>query len=86
MSFNIPDKDNRTQYHFVVMYDCETGEFQMDYDTASAVFPDGSVFDKDTEEWRPLHDHEWEDDKTVYNIAGDALYREIENNLNRRWP
>lgn len=85
MSFNIPDNTNPTQYHWVVSYDCKTGEFSLDYDTTSAVFPNGSVFEPETNEWRPLHEHEWEEDKTLYNIAGDALYREIENNLNERW-
>ena len=86
MPFNIPDPENRLQYHFVVMYDCETGEFQMDYETQSAVFPDGSVFDKNSDEWRPLEDHEWENDGTIYNNAGDSLYRTLAYGLNGRMP
>ena len=84
MPFNIPDPENKLQYHFVVMYDCETGEFQLDYETQSAVFGEGPVFDKGTQEWRLLHDHEWEKDETIYNNAGDSLYRVLEHGLNRR--
>ena len=84
MSYNIPDPDNKLQYHFVVMYDCETGEFELDYETQNAVFRDGPVFDKDTQEWRRLLDYEWENDGTIYNNAGDGLYRALENDLNKR--
>lgn len=84
MPFNIPDPNNRLQYHFVVMYDCETGEFQMDYETQSAVFSDGPVFDKSKDEWRLLEDEEWEKDGTIYNNAGDSLYRTLMNDLNKR--
>jgi len=33
------------QSHFVVTYDHETKEFQIDYDTGYALFDDGSVYD-----------------------------------------
>jgi hypothetical protein len=84
MPFSIPDPKNRLQYHFVVMYDCETGEFQLDYETQGAVFSDGPVFDKDTQEWRLLEDDEWEEDGTPYNTAGDALFDTLESDLNKR--
>ena len=84
MPFSIPKPETRLQYHFVVMYDIETGEFQMDYDTQDAVFSDGPVFDKETQEWRLLEDEEWENDGTSYNTAGDALFDVLENTLNKK--
>ena len=86
MTFGIPQKENPTHYHYVVKYDTVTGEFEMDYETQSAVFGNGPVYHEDKDEWRPLHDSEWEEDKTDYNIAGDALYRALHNDLNRRLP
>lgn len=85
MTFGIPQKDNPTEYHFVVVYNTATGEFDMDYDTQSTVFTNGPVYDADKDEWRRLYDHEWEDDKTDYNIAGDALYRVLHNTLNKNF-
>jgi hypothetical protein len=85
MSFNIPDKDNSLQYHFVVTYDCETAEFFVDYETTSTMFHDAPVFDKSSDEWRPLRDDEWQRDGTIYNVAGDALFNILIDNLNKRW-
>lgn len=85
MTFGIPQKDNPTQYHFVVSYDTETGEFELDYETQGVVFSNGPVFEKDKQEWRRLYDDEWELDETDYNIAGDALYRTLHNDLNKRF-
>lgn len=85
MSFNIPSKNEPIQYHWVVSYDCETAEFTLDYETTSAVFGNGPVFDKSTDEWRPLHASEWEKDGTLYNVAGDALFNRLENDLNKRF-
>lgn len=60
----------KKQYHFVVMYNAETGEFEMDYDSLDAKFHEGSAWNEDTGEWeRP----DWEDDNSTYNRAGDAL-------------
>lgn len=86
MTFGIPQKDTPTQYHFVVVYDTVTGEFDLDYETQGTVFANGPVFHEDTNEWRRLRDDEWEEDKTEYNIAGDALYRTLHNDLNKRLP
>lgn len=84
MTFGIPQKENPTQYHYVVVYDTVTGEFELDYQTQDAVFANGPVYHEDKDEWRRLHADEWEEDKTDYNIAGDALYRVLHNDLNRR--
>ena len=86
MAFGIPQKENPTQYHYVVVYDTETGEFELDYETQGAVFGNGPVFEKDKQEGRRLRDDEWEEDKTEYNIAGDELYRTLHNHLNTRLP
>lgn len=85
MTFGIPQKENPTQYHFVVVYDTFTGEFQLDYETQQTVFANGPVYHEDKNEWRPLYDHEWERDETTYNIAGDALYRVLHNTLNKNF-
>lgn len=85
MSFNIPGKNDPIQYHWVVCYDAETAEFTLDYDTMSAVFPDGTVFDKRTDEWRLLEDDEWQEDGTIYNNAGDALFNTLMSDLNKRF-
>ena len=86
MTFGIPQKDTPTQYHYVVVYDTVTGEFDLDYETQGTVFVNGPVFHEDTNEWRKLHADEWEEDKTDYNIAGDALHRALHNDLNKRLP
>jgi hypothetical protein len=86
MTFGIPHKDTPTQYHYVVVYDTVTGEFDLDYETQGTVFVNGPVFHEDTNEWRRLHADEWEEDKTDYNIAGDALHRVLHNDLNKRLP
>lgn len=64
--------DNK-QYHFVVMYDAKTGQFEMDYDSLSTKFPEGSVWNQETEEWERVVDSVWEDDNSMYNRSGDAL-------------
>jgi hypothetical protein len=45
------------EHHFVVAYDTRTGRFFVDDETASAVMPDGVVYDPDSGEWR-LDDYE----------------------------
>ena len=42
------------QYHFVVMYDENTDTFEIDVDTANAVFFEGPAFDSDTQSWYGL--------------------------------
>lgn len=39
------------QYHFVVQFDTMTNEFSLDIDTLYAKFPEGFVWDKETDEW-----------------------------------
>ena len=64
----------KKQYHFVVMYNAETGEFEMDYDSLSTRFHDGeSIYNAETEEWERVTDDIWENDNSTYNRAGDAL-------------
>jgi hypothetical protein len=73
----------KVQYHFVVVFDTEAGEFSLDYESQSK-FTDGPVFDTVTQEWRRLRDSEWEADGTVYNNAGDSLAIVLRD-LNERW-
>jgi len=84
MPFGIPNNDPEPKvYHFVVTYDTGTGEFDLDYE-AQHHFQNGPVYESKKGEWRRLYAHEWEEDKTDYNIAGDALFRELQWNLNKR--
>jgi hypothetical protein len=39
------------QHHYVVVFDTETNEFSIDYDSASARFVDGTVYDPQVETW-----------------------------------
>lgn len=64
----------KKQYHFVVSYDAEMGQFEMDYDSLTTRFRDGeSIWNRETEEWERVVDELWEDDNSTYNRAGDAL-------------
>lgn len=49
------------QIHFVVYYDTETGKFVIDGDTMAVNFPEGTVFDDDTQEWERVTDSTGED-------------------------
>lgn len=62
------------QIHFVVMYDTESGEFEVDYDTQSVRFPEGYIYDTNTEEWSRVSDEELNDDDSEYCKSADALY------------
>jgi predicted KAP-like P-loop ATPase len=74
----------KVQYHFVVMFDAEDGVFELDYESQSTMFRQGPVFNKETQEWRRLHDSEWEEDGTTYNNAGDSLAKMLRE-LTERW-
>lgn len=67
------------QYHYVVMYDDETGKFEMDYHTQEAKFNNAPLFDTNTDKWLQLEAHHWETDDTIYNRAADTLYLAIDN-------
>lgn len=66
------------QYHYVVCFDSETGEFILDYDTMSAKFDTEIVYNTETEEWEDLQESDWESDDTDYNLAGDLLYKVLQ--------
>lgn len=66
------------QYHFVVMYDDETNEFQMDYDTQEAKFNGAPLFDTTTNQWVTLTEEHFGKDETTYNRAADLLYSLVE--------
>ena len=61
------------QYHFVVVYDTETDEFEADYDTQEAKFDDRPIYDTESGEWED-YGEELDDDNSTYNRAADALY------------
>lgn len=67
------------QYHYVVFYDTDTNEFQMDFDTLDARFYGGSVFDTNTNEWVPVDDDYFANDNHPYNKAADTLFMAIRN-------
>jgi len=62
------------QYHYVVMYDDESEEFTMDYESQDVRFNGMPLYNTETNEWERLEESHWEDDSTVYNRAGDALW------------
>jgi hypothetical protein len=39
------------QHHYVVVFDTDTNEFSIDYDSASVRFIDGTVYDPQSETW-----------------------------------
>ena len=61
------------QYHFVVRYDAEANEFDVDYDTQDAKFWPGPIYDVKRDLWVRLDDELYDDD-SPYNRAADALY------------
>lgn len=63
------------QIHFVVAYNTETKQFEMDYDTLDVKFNDGIVFDTDTQEWEELD--ETHGVRDISYEAGDALAEAI---------
>ena len=54
------------QIHFVVMYDTETGEFEMDYESQDNYFRQGYIWDTDKQEWSRVSDEELHDDGSDY--------------------
>lgn len=71
------EKDKR-QYHFVVHYDAETGEFEMDYETQDGKFIDGPVYNPENDTWEDLaHNEHLDDDNSTYNRSADALAEAI---------
>jgi hypothetical protein len=70
------------QYHFVVMYDTETKQFEIDYETMSSQFDDGIVYDTSTGEWEILADNEYDED-SGYTVSGNRLFEALET-LNER--
>jgi len=39
------------QHHYIVVFDTDTNEFSIDYDSASVRFVDGTVYDTQSETW-----------------------------------
>ena len=46
------------QHHYVVVFDTETNEFSIDYDSASVRFVDGTVYDPQAETWTAAYSPE----------------------------
>ena len=64
------------KFFFVVSYDTETGEFDLDYQ-AQQEFTKGKPVLENSSHYRALSEWEWERDETPYNRAGDDLFRLI---------
>lgn len=62
------------QIHFVVRYDSDTDEFDIDYETQDARFHDGYIYDTDSNEWSRVSIEELDDDDSQYCKAADALH------------
>lgn len=61
------------QHHFVVVFDEETGEFTLDFDTQDVKFDNRPIYDVDADEWEQVTNH-IDDDNSIYNRSADALY------------
>ena len=46
------------QHHYVVVFDTDTNEFSIDYDSASARFVDGTVYDTQADTWTAAYSPE----------------------------
>jgi hypothetical protein len=73
---NIPDP---RQYHFVIMFDEQTGSWDLDIDTLNAKFNNELIFDINTQTWRDV-----EEDPEGYLIylQKEAALAEILDNAN----
>ena len=58
------------QHHYVVMFDTDTNEFSIDYDSAEVRFVDGNVFDPETSSWQSGYFMEGDKD----TVISDKLY------------
>jgi hypothetical protein len=72
------EKEKR-EYHFVVRYDADADEFDMDYDTLMAKFHDSPIYNPETGEWERLKENHWEDENSNYNNAGDAIWDAVKS-------
>lgn len=72
------------QIHFVVLYDSESNEFEMDYETQDARFDDGYIYNTHTNEWSKVSEDELGDDNSEYCRAADTLYDAIRDLKLRR--
>lgn len=61
------------QYHYVVMFDEDTKEWTIEWDTTDIMLEqvEGTIFDKTTTEWTPSSDDEDTQDK--YRDNSDIL-------------
>ena len=61
------------QFHYVVMFDEETGEWSIEWDTTDIMLEqvEGTVFDKDTTEWTMSNVDE--DTEQNYRDTSDIL-------------
>ena len=64
---NVAGADN-WQFHYVVVFNAETGEFSIDVDTTDAVFHNGQIFMPDSQEWYAPHDV---DDPQMHGLLMD---------------
>lgn len=63
------------QHHYVVVFDTDTNEFSIDYDSASVRFVDGTVYDPQASTWTaPYPD---EDVNLLDTEISDRLYELI---------
>jgi hypothetical protein len=61
------------QYHYVVVYDSRTESWEVDSDTAYAVFNNGYFFDEETQEWEVL-DEDLQAHQEIYSDMSDKLF------------
>jgi hypothetical protein len=65
------------QYHYVIVYDEDKNAFSIDWDTTGAILEEnqGTVFDKDTQEWELGFENETYE--TVYDKLNKLLEIEV---------
>lgn len=61
------------QHHFVVVFDEDTNEFSMDWETASSRFADGNVWNKDENYWESASINDADDSNYYKQEALDSV-------------
>jgi len=56
------------QYHFVIMFDEETKQWDFDIDNEEVAFNNGTIYNKETQEWE-------------FGYEGDGVYNDTDRKL-----
>jgi hypothetical protein len=64
---------NGKQFHFTVFWDHDTAKWTVDNETCVAVMPDGTVYDRDAENWMILPEELESYDQARYSDLVERL-------------